>query len=120
MRHSFMKKSSQLKKFIVLGAIVIAYGAVAAPASALVAEGDGASEPAPREGADRVAEDPAAPIVEPGQLPIQPTPTVVIEPVPAKVDAANFGVGWPAAVAVAVALLAVLAMALTWKREESW
>lgn len=120
-----MNVTNRLKKTLLLGVLVAAFTVAAGPVSAFAPEADAAFEPAPTESAERIAEDPAAPIVEPGAPPpeddfTRPTIPEVSQTVPPKIDAASFGVGWPAAVAVGVALLAVLIMALTWKRDETW
>ncbi len=104
---------------IALALSLLTLGVVAAPALAA----------APAE-LDRVSEElPAAP--EPPQngdidLPIAPVPGEDPAPgqfppvtTPPKLAAESFGLGWPAAVAAGVALLAVLGMALTWRREPS-
>lgn len=102
----------------------------AAQASALVV--DPADQPAGVESADEPMEDPATPMPEPAigeggndiaerVVPAPPDDAFFPAPVttnPPKLDAANFGIGWPAAAAVGVALAAVLVMALTWNREK--
>jgi len=62
--------------------------------------------------ADRIAPAPEEPFFPPA--------TTLPARVP-NIDAANFGVGWPAAIAAGAAVLAVLIMALMWRRDEpSW
>jgi len=72
-----------------------------------------AAEPEPvgdDDAADRIAPLPG----EVEFVPVQPPPTTVAP----RIDPVEFGVGWPAAIAVGVALLAVLIMALMWRRDE--
>ena len=109
---------------LLIGAMLVVLG-VGAPAVAIVAD----------DAADRVAEEPAEkPSDEPAStqappagdeaIEIAPVPDVLFpttppfESPPPKLSPAEFGDGWPAAAAVAVALLAVLAMALLWRRDE--
>lgn len=106
--------------------LLLASMAAAAPALALAPAPPEDGAPVADE-AQRVAEDPpAGPVTEPNEG-IAPPPVDDFEteptfrPVdtaPPKIDSAQFGVGWPAALAVGVALLAVLAMALMWRRDE--
>ena len=86
---------------------------------------DAQADPAPKAFDREAPAEPAAGItaeedvlidIDPGAPRQLPPDTIPVEPQP-KLDAASFGVGWGAAAAVGVALLAVLAMALTWKRE---
>ncbi len=84
------------------------------------------------EEADQPSELPAAPeppadvdldVVEriatvPPDEPFFPAPATTLPPRVPNVDAANFGVGWPAAIAAGIAVLSVLIMALTWRRDE--
>ena len=120
-----MKRTRRMKQLLMFF-LLLAGMALAAPGLAL--------EPAPPENfapaadeAQRVAEAlPAAPVTEPNEGIAPPLiddfetePTIPpVDTVPPKIDSAQFGVGWPAAVAVGVALLAVLAMALVWRRDE--
>ena len=85
--------------------------------------------PAPAGALDPVAE-PAATMAPPDvgeQRKIAPPDEVMILPVPdaettpttpPMLPSESFGIGWPAVVAVTIALLAVLAMALVWRRDE--
>lgn len=100
---------------------------MAAPATALDPAPPEDSAPASSVGQDleRVAEDPPAPAFEPSEGITRVRDDSVTDPTfapvdtsPPKLDSAQFGVGWPAAAAVAVALLAVLAMALLWRRDD--
>ena len=112
---------------IILGAIVSL--ALATEAAALTIDPD--SQGIVAEESDKPSQAPAAPeppLVEEGDIAIRiaPAPEEPFFPVPAttipqrvpNIDPADFGVGWPAAVAVGVALLAVLVMALMWRRDE--
>ncbi len=84
---------------------------------------------APAGALDPVAE-PAAPVAPPDvaeERKVAPPDEVMILPVPypettsttpPMLPSENFGIGWPAVVAVTIALLAVLAMALVWRRDE--
>ncbi len=84
---------------------------------------------APAGALDPVAE-PAAPVAPPDvgdERKVAPPDEVMIQPVPypettppppPMLPSENFGIGWPAVVAVTFALLAVLAMALVWRRDE--
>jgi hypothetical protein len=73
-----------------------------------------APEPPAVEGGD-VAERIAP---APPEQPFFPAPVTTIPQRAPNVDVANFGVGWPAAVAAGVAVLAVLIMSLVWRRDE--
>lgn len=77
--------------------------------------GEPFAEPAaekPADEADRIA--PLPPEIEVIEPTFPPVSTI-----PPKIDSASFGIGWPAAAAVAVALLAVGLMAVIWRREPS-
>ncbi|NND02059.1 MAG: hypothetical protein HKN91_04670 [Acidimicrobiia bacterium] len=120
-----MNRTERMKRSLVPLLVVAGLFAMAAPAAAFDPASPEEFAPVGDE-AQRVAEDPpAAPVFEPNEQLPPPEDDFVTEttfgPVttsPPKVDAAQFGVGWPAAVAVGVALLAVLAMALMWRRDE--
>jgi len=122
-----MKRKTRMKQVVVAALMLVGIVAMAAPAAALapVAPEDFAPADTVAEEAQRVAEDPAAPVTEPNEGIAPPpgdfepeTTFLPVETTPPKIDAAQFGVGWPAALAVGVALLAVLAMALMWRRDE--
>lgn len=55
----------------------------------------------------------------PREEPFFPPPATTVAPRAPHLDAADFGIGWPAAVAAGVAVVAVLIMALMWRRDES-
>jgi len=127
-----MINTTRSSRLALVAGLAVAVLALAVPVSALAPAVEDAPAPAIPEGAQRVvaepiAQDPAAPIVEPGNEaeimappPDNTLPTIAPDTPGPKLDAAGFGVGWPAAAAVAVALAAVLIMALTWRRDESW
>ena len=123
-----MNSSKRVKRIVSVGLAIAWLLAAAAPAAAF--------DPAPpadfapgisAEEAERLpeADPPAAPVVEPEFIAPPPDDFVTettfgpVDTTPPKVDSAQFGVGWPAALAVGVALLAVLAMALMWRRDEA-
>ena len=86
--------------------------------------------------ADPIVEEPDKPTEAPAErvIPAPPPDGAEIEIAPIQIDdrlfpsnqenpapklsASDFGVGWPAVAAVTVALLAVLGMALMWRRDE--
>ncbi|MCP3975847.1 MAG: hypothetical protein GY720_15300 [bacterium] len=104
---------------IVIALALLALGIVAAPAlAAAPAEFDRVSEELPAAPEPPQNGDIDLPIVPvPGEDPFPGEPPVVTTP--PKLEAASFGIGWPAAAAAGVALLAVLGMALMWRREPS-
>lgn len=119
-----MSQVKRIQETVLIALLLLSAVALAVPAAAF------ALEPAPTSvgddaTAERVAEDPAAPLPEPTEgiapIPEDFLPVTTGGPTdtrPPKLDSAQFGVGWPAAVAVGVALLAVLTMALVWRRDE--
>ncbi len=110
--------------------MMLAAGATAADAypatdsrRAALQEDKSTVEPgAPAEPEEAIEERPAEPTDVRDPFAPLPAPDVEI-PVttsPPRVDPAEFGVGWPAAAAVGVALLAVVLMAHLWRRDQTW
>ena len=96
-------------RFVVLAVFAFAFLAFAAPAFA-----DPPAEPAAPIEVEQLDEFMIVP--PPGDFETQ---TTIPEQAP-KIEASEFGIGWPAAIAVGVALLAVLAMAIFWRRDEAF
>lgn len=104
----------QLSAFLAVASLLLVMAvapAVAAPPALFDEVGDEPAAPAPPaigEVEFRIAPAPAEDPL-PEEFPVVPTPP--------KLPAEDFGVGWPAAAGVTVALVAVLGMALMWRRE---
>lgn len=127
-----MSTTPRTRLLVIAATLVVAAIGLAGPAAAFAPPAEDATKSAeelapwpaaPEEAQRRVPAD--KPADEGGAEFIAPPPgDIVVEPIPAppttlppKIDRAEFGIGWPAAAAVTIALLAVVAMAQMWRRD---